>query len=464
MSDAVTAREQFSYRQRRRVSVFVLLIIVGCISFGVLTPIAQAAEYNEEAATELADELVKTINAISLGVGITYDRSQLQELVTRSGCFDWKADAADEIHEYILNKDIDGLKAYASYLVVIITQQTDKVILESQNKINAYSKFGTSGFSINWIFDSSEFTVNDSVSAYASLYYATNAASTLKTVKSIINSGFYQTIVIGDENHPTPANAIMNGIKAVALGFTIVYGFIHAFKVFARGELNLDMGVKMIIVFVLSFLMVTYVDEMLTVVDDLGSSVLNMATADIEASVELNTQSGAETIAQNIVNEYEEKQNGGVLGFFQGVWDGIQNLKESILTMLQSGSGLLVMKISLQFLIYAIAGACFGLYISFCLRRAFMPLAVADVVAEGMRSPGIDYIKTYFSLYLEAAYFVLIAAITTMMESYAYAFPDMSSQTNTVFGSFGAVVCIRGAATMALRKSSEFARAVVGTR
>ncbi len=49
------------------------------------------------------------------------------------------------------------------------------------------------------------------------------------------------------------------------------------------------------------------------------------------------------------------------------------------------------------------------------LRRFFAPLAVADVYAEGLRSPGVRYFKKYLAVFLKLAVALLACKIGTKL-------------------------------------------------
>ena len=337
------------------------------------------------------------------------------------------------------------------------------------------------------------------------LYQLAAGLSTTRTfdaIDGILGSNFYYVAV---ESPNSPGKSISNAIVGLALAFAIIYGFIHAFQVFSRGELNLDMGVKIAMTFVLSFLFVLYCNDIANVLDRLGLGIVGAVrntmyetvetTSDEEDSAldsileigedsfkikqtEYTLRSGiqgiagatAVHIAANVFKKLVSSST-RLLGSLTGQeeqLDAINEKAEDAIDFLDPLSGMrsviigLFLQILNQLLLYAISAAAFGLYFSFALRRAFLPFAVAEVTAEGLRSPGIQYIKVYFSLYLEFAYFYIIAALANLMENFALNSPADSRSTNTILGIFGAILCIRAAATAALRKSSEFAKSVVG--
>jgi len=317
---------------------------------------------------------------------------------------------------------------------------------------------------------------------------------TFTTIDGILGSNFYYVAV---ERADSPGKKISNAIVGLALAFSLIYGFIHAFQIFARGELNLDMGVKIAMTFVLSFLFVIYCNDIANVIDRLGLGIVSFVRDQLyveEVEEEVNTPEQADAKAKqesdtiikigqamySVLNpgktieaHFVVKTANKLLNTLKERFDNtkIDNVTEDVenvidyadpLTGMRSVIISLFLQIINQLLLYGIAAAAFGLYISFTLRRAFLPVAVAEVTSEGLRSPGVQYIKIYFSLYLEFAYFYIIAATANLMETFAYNSVSDSRATNTILGVVGALLCIRAAVMASLRKSSDFAKSVVG--
>lgn len=76
---------------------------------------------------------------------------------------------------------------------------------------------------------------------------------------------------------------------------------------------------------------------------------------------------------------------------------------------------------------------CYTIIIEIALRLAFAPLAVADIYGEGLRSPGMRYIKRYIATFLKAAvalaaaalvnvFITSIASVTGIVGAWAYVF------------------------------------------
>lgn len=282
-----------------------------------------------------------------------------------------------------------------------------------------------------------------------------------RNVDSILSSGFYEVVTAPG----MPGNVMMNAMKVFAAGICIIYGFVHAFQAFAREELNLNMSIKIIIHFIIGFMMILYIDDMITVVDGFGLAIKERAASVSEESVttEIEALGGDEAV--------ETESGGNTVGdFLKGVWkhikgvaDGLFSPMKKVVSMIKSLILMLVLRISAMFICYMIAAGAYGLYFSLCLRRAFMPLAIADISVEGIRSPGFRYIKGYLGLYIEMAYYYIVTALSTVMLRFALINQSAAKDTNTVFGVWGACYCILVATRVMVRQSGTVANRVMGT-
>ena len=100
------------------------------------------------------------------------------------------------------------------------------------------------------------------------------------------------------------------------------------------------------------------------------------------------------------------------------------------------------------------------LLIEIGLRRAFAPLAVADIYQEGLRSPGVRYLKRYFAVFLKIAMALLICKIGAAMISLV----GLSYGTGTggALSYVFEIVAINFTVIGAMFKSGEIANDVVG--
>ena len=57
--------------------------------------------------------------------------------------------------------------------------------------------------------------------------------------------------------------------------------------------------------------------------------------------------------------------------------------------------------------------AAFSILFEICIRRVFTPFAISDIYGEGIRSPGVRYLKKYLATYMKVGICILVCAIGT---------------------------------------------------
>ena len=63
----------------------------------------------------------------------------------------------------------------------------------------------------------------------------------------------------------------------------------------------------------------------------------------------------------------------------------------------------------------AIDGQILFIALQLLIRKLFAPLALADITTEGMRSPGVRYLKRYFALYIQCAIILILSVVMFWM-------------------------------------------------
>ena len=95
------------------------------------------------------------------------------------------------------------------------------------------------------------------------------------------------------------------------------------------------------------------------------------------------------------------------------------------------------------------------------IRRAFMPMAVAEVYQDGLRSPSARYIKKYFSCFLKLAIIIVINALVGTIVSANTNF-DGSAGPDVALGQTTMLVVLSLTTVGMMFRASEFANDIVG--
>lgn len=98
--------------------------------------------------------------------------------------------------------------------------------------------------------------------------------------------------------------------------------------------------------------------------------------------------------------------------------------------------------------------AVIQLFFELGIRRAFAPMAVADIYQEGLRSPGFRYLKRYFAVYVKIAICIVLARLTgTLINNLSGA-----NASNYIFE----VIAINFSCVGVMFKGGEYANDIVG--
>lgn len=111
----------------------------------------------------------------------------------------------------------------------------------------------------------------------------------------------------------------------------------------------------------------------------------------------------------------------------------------------------LLLSVAAKFMMYQ-------LYFEIGMRRAFAPIAVADIYQEGLRSPGARYFKRFFAVYIKIAMCYLAAFLCQSLSGAAGSYTDTGGAINYIFE----IIAINFTCIGVMMKAGEMANDVVG--
>ena len=204
----------------------------------------------------------------------------------------------------------------------------------------------------------------------------------------------------------------------VGLGvlMVIVASFLTLFRELQRGDGGLDVWTKSAVVMGMGIIIVTNYLDIVDTAEKLGN-IFVRAGADVVATgsedkslkdwIDSTFDYGDEDLKGSVIEIDIRKPLAGVpeiisdLGIiFKTIWKYIRLIG-------------LVVVVNLALLPGHIA--LYSIWLEMLIRRAFFPVAIADIVGQGGRSPGVSYIKKYVSLYIRVAMCYIIAAIGNVL-------------------------------------------------
>lgn len=475
MTESLKRKEAISYHKRKRIAIISVLIMLAIVITGISVSRVYAdgeessvVAMSQENISKVESKLTKLVNGETIGVNTKTALSMLTRMRQGQALSDTSKQNLTAVLLYISGiTDVTSATAITiindvengenlDFLSAKLTISKDDGKTDAQKntyiqKLDELEKESSSSapFNVPVTLDTDLISDSDLVSIISGL----DPMDTFNSINNILSSGFYEKMIASDE---APGRIVLTFITWLAIGIALIYGIINTIRIVSRDEANLDMIRRIAATFIISFLCIFFADKIAGLIDNLGQQVVIGVEGSLSEKI---TKSDIDSVLEEYKNSYMEYD------MDSGQQYVASSTGQDVFSSIKSFFVSIVLSFITQILVYSICCCCFGLYFAFCMRRVFLPLAVASVSIDGFRSPGIQYLISYFGLYIEMAYFYVVAYAASLMENYAVNNASTAAAlSNTVFRSLGAILCIRAAARTALSKSGEFAQKVVGVR
>lgn len=240
--------------------------------------------------------------------------------------------------------------------------------------------------------------------------------------------------VTGDVNQLVQTNVLSN-IKIIALIFVLGITVIHFFEAIDRGRDPVECTFKILVEFCISTFFLINAEKIMAFIAKLGILLISLISVN-SAEIDNTAQREALLIAVS------GKTDGGMFWFIKCF---------AILSIPW-----------LMSLLIIIAAKCviIQLMLELAIRRAFASLAITDMYKEGLRSPGMRYIKKYLAAFIK----LMICAFITILlpKILIVASPDTFSNVSTAFSYMFTIIAINFAAIVAMLKAGEQANDIIG--
>ena len=250
------------------------------------------------------------------------------------------------------------------------------------------------------------------------------------------NSGF-QAAVIGESGIGTILSKVM-------IGFGYVFVFMRLSseigKELLKGTIGTELILRISTKLVIALTVLLYCDSIINGIVLFSNAMVTIVSNKIVLAQAQNFLPPDPTTG-NILSEIGET----VVGGFKTIVIGMELVIPYFLLKLDN---IVIKTIS------------YALFIEFAVRRAFLPIAVTDVISAGVRSPGVRYFKKFFSLYIR-----MIIVLMTVAVSWQLIYTTVViSSWNVLFGSVGAiydVICLLGAGKVVMNNGAALADEII---
>ena len=224
--------------------------------------------------------------------------------------------------------------------------------------------------------------------------------------KATVNKFFSE--VKTDVENTSFIRTVAQAIKGMAMFLVVMFSFIALFKELQRGDGGLDMWAKCFVIVAIGLLAVLNWELIVNALEAIG-----------------------QFISQRVMQAITRTGTGGGVGTWLDTYLGFgdQDVKE--LGLLDIGglmsNVLLYIKTFFKYIALGLVWLLFEIplmmarvvlltiLVEIVIRKMFFPLALAAIAGEGMRSPGVNYMKKFVALYIRVAMCYAIAAIGTVI-------------------------------------------------
>lgn len=230
-------------------------------------------------------------------------------------------------------------------------------------------------------------------------------------------------------------SVVMTATMSVAMLSVLIITMVRLFQELDKGADVKESVYKSFVTMFLTGFVVLNLGDFLAVIVNIGEWLIGVLT-----SLATDTSDIGITL-----KDLTGKDKGGIIWW-------IQSFAILIIPWLFS----LIMTVVAKFM-------SFSILIELGIRKAFAPFAVVDIYSEGMRSPGVRYLKRYLASFLKIVIALLVSFICTelmktTMTNNLVDNTSIGSILNYIFETFAINLTILGIIT----KSGEFTNDIVG--
>lgn len=213
--------------------------------------------------------------------------------------------------------------------------------------------------------------------------------------------------VLNDADYYKP---IATAVKGLALFLVVMYSFLALFKELERGDGSIEMWSKCFVILAVGMLTVINWETIINAIEALGIFIKNQV---INA---LGSVNAGETDLSSLATWYDEE--------FPETASGLSSILGSI--------SLLIIIFLTEFPMMLGRGVLLTILIELVIRKAFFPLAIANVCGNGMRSPGVGYMKKLLALYIRVAICFVIAFLGNVIVGAIMATPLSGTRSSAL--------------------------------
>ena len=277
------------------------------------------------------------------------------------------------------------------------------------------------------------------------------------------------------EGSGSPVKTGREIMTAIGAAIVMLYGFIELIRALrSENKDAVSVILRITILTVTGLLLVIYVYDILSFIEKIGGLLVDgfkditggYETAYITYERKEVIEEAEETIkSADGINTFWSSITAWVKNAWETSTDWISAITANLGKSIRAGFIKGIANIGLSLTFYSILTGAYGLLFEMVIRKIFMPLAMADLMAEGIRSPAVRYLKNYFGMYIRIIMFLIILYILHYTEYWAAAYDSAEAawSVNTFLGPLGVVMCSRAAAKALMSATGALSKEILGS-
>ena len=252
-----------------------------------------------------------------------------------------------------------------------------------------------------------------------------------------------QTVLLDTTLDSSVAGAFSSGVKSVANVLFIFYMYCALISEVQRGDPEMGMWLRFFCKVYVGFWCIENSDKLIMIIQGLGKDVMNGVTLTSAQAADV------ESNARAMLDKIFVKSNGSKIGVIPAAIIYVR-----MLPIILGGKVAVVAAKVVSFTLLIEEGIC----------RTFLPIAVANIVGEGLRSPGGRFVKIYFAVYIRMAMVILIANFmgSFMMDAFTTSMNAGLADAVSVADSLINAVGVMWAGIAIMMRTNELGNAIAG--
>ena len=239
----------------------------------------------------------------------------------------------------------------------------------------------------------------------------------------------------------------------VGATLVIIYGAVQFLNLIERSDDSMEGLMRILLTIVVGILLVIYIGDITSAIEDLGGFTYRLIAESLKNVMDKGGY---------IVTTPGNSISADGFNLQDTVMGSEPRSSQSLYAMLTGGVAKIIGSVLMLFSFFIIVSAAYGILFELVLRKVFAPIAVADVVSEGSRSPGVKFMKNYFGCYIRMAMFAAVIIIGWASTEWALHNPQQALSMNSAMGAIGVVSCIRFAMKALINASGQLSREIMG--